>query len=109
MLVIDDQRLRDEAWQAFEELRRRLEAATGELHQHEEVDVPAFEAWKHRTFPLHLTALREIEREVFTKARRVEEAEARAVLPKELRVTPPTMPGQMPMGPAPMPAPAPTA
>jgi hypothetical protein len=78
LLVIDDQRLRDEAWQAFQELRRRLEAATRELHQHEEIDVPAFEAWKHRTFPLQLTALREIEHEVFTKARRVQEAQARA-------------------------------
>jgi hypothetical protein len=78
LLVIDDQRLRDEAWRAFQELRRRLEEATRELHQHEEVDVPAFEAWKHRTFPLQLTALREIAREVFTKARRVEEAQARA-------------------------------
>ena len=76
--MIDDQRLRDEAWQAFQELRRRLEAATLELHQHEEIDVPAFEAWKHRTFPLHLTALRELEREVFTKAQRVQKAQARA-------------------------------
>lgn len=40
--------------------------------------MPAFEAWKHRTFPLHLTALREIEREVFTKAQRVQEVQARA-------------------------------
>lgn len=78
LLVIDDQRLREEAWQAFQELRRRLEAATRELHQHEEIDVPAFEAWKHRTFPLHLTALRELERDVFTKAQRVQEAQARA-------------------------------
>jgi hypothetical protein len=78
LLLIDDQPLRDEAWQAFQELRRRLEKATRELHQHEEVDVPAFEAWKHRTFPLHLTALRELEREVFTKARHVQEAQARA-------------------------------
>lgn len=78
LLVIDDQRLRDEVWQAFQELRRRLEEATCELHQHEEIDVPAFEAWKHRTFPLHLTALRELEREVFTKAQRVQEAQARA-------------------------------
>lgn len=78
MLVIDDQRLRDEAWRAFQELQRRLEEASRELHEHEEVDVPAFEAWKHRTFPLHLTALRELEREVFTKAQRVHEVEARA-------------------------------
>lgn len=78
LLVIDDQRLRVEAWQVFQDLRGRLEEATRELHQHEEVDVPAFEAWKHRTFPLHLTALRELEREVFTKAQRVEEAQARA-------------------------------
>ena len=78
MLVIDDQRLRDEAWTEFQALQRRLEEATRELHQHEETDVPAFEAWKHRTFPLHLTALRELEREVFTKAGRVHEAEARA-------------------------------
>jgi len=78
LLVIDDQRLRDEAWQTFQELRRRLQEATRELHEHEEIDVPAFEAWKHRTFPLHLTALRELEREVCTKAQRVHEAEARA-------------------------------
>lgn len=76
--MIDGQRLRDEAWRALQELRRRLGEATRELHEHEEVDVPAFEAWKHRTFPLHLTALRELEREVFTKAQRVHEVEARA-------------------------------
>jgi ribosomal protein S21 len=78
LAVIDDQPLRDAAWQEFQALRRRLEDATRQLHQHEEVDVPAFEAWKHRTFPLHLTALRELEREVFTKAGRVQEVEARA-------------------------------
>ena len=78
MLLIDDRPLREEVWQTLQELRRRLEEATRELHEHEEVDVPAFEAWKHRTFPLHLTALRELEREVFTKARRVQEAQARA-------------------------------
>lgn len=78
LLVIDDRSLRAEAWQVFQELRRRFEEATRELHQHEEVDVPAFEAWKHRTFPLHLTALRELERKVSTKAQRVQEAQARA-------------------------------
>lgn len=78
LMLVDDQPLRDEVWQTFQELRRRLEEATRELHQHEEVDVPAFEAWKHRTFPLHLTALRELEREVLTKAQRVQEAQARA-------------------------------
>ena len=78
MLLIDDRPLRGEVWQTFQELRGRLEEATRELHQHEEVDVPAFEAWKHRTFPLHLTALRELGGEVFTKARRVQEAQARA-------------------------------
>ena len=40
--MIDDQQLRDAAWQALQELRRRLETATRELHQHEEIDVPAF-------------------------------------------------------------------
>jgi hypothetical protein len=78
LLVIDDQRLRDKAWKAFQAVRRRLEEATRELHQHEEIDAPAYEAWKHRTLPLHLTALRELEHEVITKAHRVQEAQARA-------------------------------
>ena len=77
-MLIDDGPHRSEVWQTYQELRRRLEEATRELHQHEEINVPAFEAWKHRTFPLHLTALRELEREVCTKARRVQEAEARS-------------------------------
>ncbi len=78
LVLVDDRPLREEVWHEFQTLRRRLEEATRELHEHEEIDVPAFEAWKHRTFPLHLTALRELEREVLTKARRMQEAQARA-------------------------------
>ena len=78
LLIIDDQQLRLEAWEHFQIVRRQLEEATGGLHQHEEVDAPKYEAWLHRTFPLHVTALRELRAEVIEKARRVQEVQARA-------------------------------
>jgi hypothetical protein len=78
LLVINHERLQDAAWAEFHTVRKRLDRAAGELHRHEEVDVPAYEAWLHRTFPLQVTALRELNEEVTNKARQIQAVQARA-------------------------------
>ncbi len=71
LAVIDHERLQAAAWAEFHTVRKRLDKVTGELHRHEEIDVPAFDAWLNQTFPLQLTALRELTEEVTAKARQV--------------------------------------
>jgi hypothetical protein len=71
LLVIDHGRLQGEAWAEFHTARKRLDRAARDLHRHEEIDVPAFSAWLHRTFPVQVTTLRELRDEVETKTRQV--------------------------------------
>jgi hypothetical protein len=78
LLVIDHERLHDAAWAEFHTVRKRLDKAARELHRHEEIDMPAYDAWLHRTFPLDVTALRELTEEVTAKARRIQLVQARA-------------------------------
>ena len=78
LLVIDHKRLQGAAWAEFHTARKQLDRAARDLHRHEEIDSPAYEAWLHRTFPLLITALRELQDEVTTKARKVEAAQAMA-------------------------------
>lgn len=78
LLVIDHERLQGAAWAEFHTVRKRLDRAARDLHRHEEIDSPAFEAWRHRTFPLLITALRELQDEVAAKARKVATAQAMA-------------------------------
>ncbi len=80
LVVIDHDRLQNEAWAEFHTVRKRLDKAARELHRHEEVDLPAFDAWLHRTFPVQVTTLRELNEEVTAKTlqiRTVETAAAR--------------------------------
>lgn len=78
LVVIDHERLQGAAWAEFHTVRKRLDKATRDLHRHEEIDVPAFDAWLNRTFPLQLTALRELNEEVSAKARQVRAVQAGA-------------------------------
>ena len=78
LLLIDHERLQSAAWAEFHTVRKRLDKAAGELHRHEEIDMPAYDAWLHRTFPLQITALRELNEEVTAKARQIRLVQARA-------------------------------
>lgn len=77
-MVIDNDRLQGAAWAEFHTARKRLDKATRDLHRHEEVDVPAFDAWLYSTFPLLVTALRELIAEVKTKGSKVAAVQAEA-------------------------------
>lgn len=78
LMVIDHERLQAEAWAEFHTARKRLDKATRDLHRHEQIDVPAYDSWLHRTFPILVTKLRELHEEVATKARKIREVQARA-------------------------------
>jgi hypothetical protein len=77
-MVIDHQRLQDAAWAEFQSVRKQLDKITRELHRHEEVDIPAYTAWLHRTFPLHVTRIRELAEEVTRKTRQILNVQSRA-------------------------------
>ena len=77
-MVIDHERLQSAAWAEFHTASKQLDKATRDLHRHEEVDVPAYNQWLHRTFPLLVTSLRELHLEVATKTHQVEAVLARA-------------------------------
>lgn len=78
LLVIDHEGLQRAAWAEFHTVRKRLDQATRTLHRHEEIDLPAYDAWLHRTFPLQVTALRELHDEVAAKARQIRAVQALA-------------------------------
>jgi hypothetical protein len=78
LVVIDHEQLQHAAWAEFHTVRKRLDRAARELHRHEEIDMPAYDAWLHRTFPLQITALRELNEEVTTKAGQIRTVQARA-------------------------------
>ncbi|MDB6094262.1 MAG: hypothetical protein JWM32_1824 [Verrucomicrobia bacterium] len=80
LMVIDHGRLQGAAWAEFHSVRKRLEKTTRELHRHEEVDVPAYNEWLHRTFPVELTTMRELHEEVATKSEQIEAVQARAAI-----------------------------
>ena len=80
LVVIDHRRLQGAAWAEFHAARKRLEKASRDLHRHETTDVPAYEAWLHRTFPVLLTALRNLQEEVDPKSAKVREVQTRAAM-----------------------------
>lgn len=71
LVVIDHGRLQGAAWAEFHAVRKRLDRVARDLHRHEEVDMPAYDSWLHRTFPVLVTALRELHAEVAEKSRKV--------------------------------------
>jgi hypothetical protein len=80
LLVIDHERLQSAAWAEFHTARKRLDRTARDLHRHEEIDVPAYDAWLHRTFPLQVTKLRELNEEVTAKARQIRNVQASAAV-----------------------------
>ncbi|MGH7944503.1 MAG: hypothetical protein ACREH8_11500 [Opitutaceae bacterium] len=78
LMVIDHERLQSAAWAEFHTARKRLERTARDLHRHEEMDVPEYEAWLHRTFPIQITTLRELHAEVTAKGRKIRAVQAQA-------------------------------
>lgn len=78
LLVIDTRHLQNAAWAEFHTARKRLEKTARALHRHEEIDTPAFESWLHRTFPLLVTARRELHRDLAEKDRKIRAVQAMA-------------------------------
>lgn len=78
-MVIDHERLQSAAWAEYHTAQKRLEKAARDLHRHEETDIPAYESWLHRTFPISVTTLRELHAEVSAKAQKVRAVQAMAV------------------------------
>ena len=77
-MVIDHERLQGAAWAEFHASRKRLDRVARELHRHEERDVPAFNAWLHRQYPIEATTLRELHDQITTKTRLIRAAQATA-------------------------------
>jgi hypothetical protein len=78
LLVIDNAPLQAAAWTELQRARKRLEKATADLHRHEEVDEPAFQAWLGRTFGKLMNTARELAMQVATKQRLVDDVSQEA-------------------------------
>lgn len=88
LLIIDNVPLQRAAWAELHAARKQHDKVARDLHRHEQVDVPAYEAWLHRTFPVLITTLRELHQEVSTKSELIERVQTIASLtgrsPKKL-------------------------
>lgn len=80
LLLVDNRPLQRVAWAEFHTARKRLDKAAGELHRHEEKDLPAYDAWLHQTFPVLITTLRQLHEEVFQKEQKVRAVQAMSIL-----------------------------
>ena len=78
-MVIDHARLQSAAWAEFHTARKQLEKTARDLHRHEEIDIPAYETWLHRTFPIQITTLRELHAEVSAKAQKIRAVQIQAM------------------------------
>jgi hypothetical protein len=72
IIVVDNAPLQKEAWAEYHEARGRHDRAARDLHRHEQVDVPEYERWLHRTFPIEISTLRNLHEEVAAKSRQVD-------------------------------------
>ena len=72
LILIDHERLQRAAWAEFHTARKRLDKASRDLQRHEETDLPAYDSWIHRTFPVLVTTLRELHAEVAAKAQKIQ-------------------------------------
>ena len=70
--MIDDRPLQRAAWAEFHTARKRLEKTSRDLHRHEEIDRPAYDAWLHRTFPRWVTTVRDLYQELSVKRQQVQ-------------------------------------
>ncbi len=75
LLVINNGRLRETALNELKQVRQQLAELSTEITRHEQVDIPSYHEWVHRTFPQLLTELRLLSEEVMTKEREVREVE----------------------------------
>jgi hypothetical protein len=80
LVVIDHRRLQGAAWAEFHTVRKRLDRLARDLHRHEGIDVPAYDSWLHRTFPVLVTALRDLHAEVAAKSRQVQAVQRTSAL-----------------------------
>lgn len=80
LVVIDHRRLQGAAWAEFHAVRKRLDKVARDLHRHEEIDVPAYDSWLHRTFPVLVTALRDLHAELAAKSRQVQAVQRTSAL-----------------------------
>ena len=71
-MVIDHERLQAAAWADVHTAQKRMDKAGRDLHRHEQIDMPAYDAWLHRTFPALISRFRELYEEVFAKGREVD-------------------------------------
>lgn len=71
LVVVDNRPLRHTAWAEYHRARKRSEKANADLRRHEDVDVPAFREWFHRTFPVEISTLRQIHEELVLKGEQV--------------------------------------
>ena len=75
LVVIDQRPLQRAVWREFHAARKLHEKTARDLHRHEETDTPAFERWFHTTFPVQISSLRELHRQVEHLSREVEIAQ----------------------------------
>ena len=80
LVIIDQRPLQRAAWAKLHTARKRLEKAARDLHRHEEIDSPAYHSWLHRTFPLLVTTLRELQDALLSKMARIERVQAMSFL-----------------------------
>lgn len=80
LLVIDQRPLQNAAWAAFHAARKRQEKAERDLLRHEQNDNPSFQSWLAQTFPLLITALREVNQDLAQKAAAVQTVELQAAM-----------------------------
>jgi len=78
LLIIDHERLQADAWQKLHAAQKKLERASRALHQHEELDTPAYRRWLHLTFPELMTHLRELHEAVLATARKIQAVQTEA-------------------------------
>lgn len=80
LLLVDNAPLQHAAWAKFTAARKLHDKVARDLHRHEQEDIPAYDAWLHRTFPVFISTLRDLHEEVFKKARSVQTVQAMASL-----------------------------
>jgi hypothetical protein len=78
LILIDSAPLQAAAWSELLRARQRLEKATRDIHRHEEADTPAFRSWLVQTFPVLLSAVRELVQQIEAKGRLVQAVQSEA-------------------------------
>lgn len=80
LILVDSRPLKAEAWRKLSLARKRLGRVTSDLHRHEQVDVPAYEAWTLSCGAALISELRDLALRCQTKAALISEVERHAWL-----------------------------